>query len=85
MYKNDGPYDAYIDITRVGEMYKISETTPLTIGGAVTLSKIQDLLSTVGETNKDYWYAPILASHIGKIGSVPVRNVIYEYLRESKF
>ena len=82
MYKNDGPYDAYIDVTRVGELYKISETTPLTIGGAVTLSKIQDFLSTVGETNKDYWYAPILASHIGKIGSVPVRNVLYKYLRD---
>ena len=75
MYKNDGPYDAYIDVSRVGELYQVSQTTPLTFGGGVTLTKIQEVFSSIGETNKDYWYASILAEHIGKIGSVPVRNV----------
>ena len=75
MYKNDGPYDAYVDITRIGELYQVTRSTPLTIGGGVTLTNVMELLNSIGSTNPDYWYATILAEHIGKIGSVPVRNV----------
>ena len=75
VYKNDGPYDAYVDLAGVTELTRTSQSTPLIVGGAVTLTNFQQLLFSAGSANPDYWYAPILAEHIGKIASVPVRNV----------
>ena len=75
VYKNDGPYDVNVDITKIADLYQISKDSPLTIGGGVNLSDMKDFLSSIGSTNSDYWYAATLAEHIGKIGSVPVRNV----------
>jgi xanthine dehydrogenase/oxidase len=75
VYKNDGPYDAYVDVTQVPELYHVSSSTPMTVGGAVTLTNLLETLSTIAATNDDYWYGSILAEHIGKIGSVPLRNV----------
>jgi len=74
VYKNDGPYDAYVDLAGVTELTRTSQSTPLIVGGAVTLTNFQQLLFSAGSANPDYWYAPILAEHIGKIASVPVRN-----------
>lgn len=75
VYKNDGPYDAYVDISKIKELNQHSTDTPLMVGGGVNLTVLQRILSTIGATNSDYWYGSILAEHIGKIGSVPVRNV----------
>ena len=75
LYKNDGPYDCYVDVTRVGDLYRVTQSTPLTIGGGVTLTNLMELFASIWSTNPDYWYAPILAEHIGKIASAPVRNV----------
>ena len=76
VYKKDGPYDAYVDLSGVGELSRVSQSTPLTVGGAVTLTQFHEVLVSAGASNPDYWYAPTLAEHIAKIGSVPVRNVI---------
>lgn len=65
----------YVDINNIGDLHKISKNTPLIVGGGVNLTDLQGILSSVGSTNTDYWYAQILAEHIGKIGSVPLRNV----------
>ncbi len=75
VYKNDGPYEAYVDVSRIGELYQVTKSTPLTIGGGTTLTHLMELFGTIATENPDYWYAPILAEHIGKIGSTPVRNV----------
>ena len=75
MYKNDGPYDFYVDVTRVGELLQVTRSTPLTVGGGVTLTNLIELFGAIGSTNADYWYAPILGEHIAKIGNTPVRNV----------
>lgn len=74
VYKTDGPYDVYVDINNIGDLHKISKNTPLIVGGGVNLTDLQGILSSVGSTNTDYWYGQILAEHIGKIGSVPLRN-----------
>lgn len=65
----------YVDINNIGDLHKISKNTPLIVGGGVNLTDLQGILSSVGSTNTDYWYGQILAEHIGKIGSVPLRNV----------
>ena len=75
VYKNDGPYDAFVDVNKIGDLYQISKDSPLTVGGGINLTDMQETLSSIGSTNPDYWYAATLAEHIGKIGSVPVRNV----------
>lgn len=80
MYKNDGPYDAYVDITRIGELHQITRSTPLTIGGGVTISNWIELFDTIGSVNSDYWYAPNLAEHFRKIGSVSIRNVTTSFI-----
>ena len=75
VYKNDGSYDAYVDVNKIGDLYQISKDSPLTVGGGINLTDMQETLSSIGSTNPDYWYAATLAEHVGKIGSVPVRNV----------
>jgi len=45
------------------------------IGGGTTLTHLMELFEKIGAENPDYWYTPILAEHIGKIGSTPIRNV----------
>jgi len=57
------------------ELHQVTKATPLTIGGGTTLTNLMELLEKIGTENPDYWYAPILAEHIGKIGSTPIRNV----------
>ncbi len=52
----------------------------MTIGGGTTLTHLMELFDKIGAENPDYWYTPILAEHIGKIGSTPVRNVSNQYL-----
>jgi len=75
VYKKDGPYDAYVDLSGVSELSSTTESTPLTVGGAVSLTRFQQLLLSAGASNPDYWYASVLAQHIAKIASVPVRNL----------
>jgi xanthine dehydrogenase/oxidase len=75
VYKEDGPYDVYVDINQIGDLYQISKESPLIIGGGINLTVMQETLSFIGSMNPDYWYAETLAEHIEKIGSVPVRNV----------
>ncbi|XP_046441655.1 indole-3-acetaldehyde oxidase-like isoform X1 [Daphnia pulex] len=74
VYKEDGPYDVYVDINQIGDLYQISKDSPLIFGGGINLTVMQETLSSIGSTNPDYWYAVNLAEHIEKIGSVPVRN-----------
>ena len=80
VYKNDGPFEVYVDVSRIGELYQVTKSTPLTIGGGTTLTHLMELFEKIGAENPDYWYTPILAEHIGKIGSTPVRNVSNQYL-----
>ena len=75
VYKNDGPFEVYVDVSRIGELYQVTKSTPLTIGGGTTLTHLMELFEKIGAENPDYWYTPILAEHIGKIGSTPIRNV----------
>ena len=81
VYKNDGPYDAYVDITQVGELYQMKRMNPLTVGGGVTLTNFTEFLKSFGSDHSEYWYATILAEHIRKIGCVSVRNVIEKYFQ----
>ena len=39
------------------------------------LTELQELLDSVAETHAEYRYGSVLAEHIRKIGSTPVRNV----------
>lgn len=75
VYKNDGPFDAFVDVSKIRELYEKSTTTPLKIGGGVSLTDLHEVLSTIGSSNPDYVYASTLAEHIAQIGSLPVRNV----------
>lgn len=79
VYKDDGPYDAYIDVTRIEELHAISQTTQFTVGGNVTIAAFMNALSCIPSVNPDYWYGPILVEHLEKIGSVPIRNVSIYY------
>ena len=46
VYKNDGPYDAYVDVNKIGDLYQISKDSPLTVGGGINLTDMQETLSS---------------------------------------
>ena len=58
VYKNDGPFEVYVDVSRIGELYQVTKSTPLTIGGGTTLTHLMELFEKIGAENPDYWYAP---------------------------
>ncbi|CAF0756244.1 unnamed protein product [Brachionus calyciflorus] len=74
VYKNDGPYQIYIDLKSIEELYEIKIYPELIeIGSQVTLS---NLINTFKECSSSpgYGYLKVLAHHLSKIANRGVRN-----------
>jgi len=78
IYKNDGPYDGFLDITNIPELsqitYPANDANELIFGGGVTLSASISALEKASNL-KGFHYAEEMSKHIKRIANVPVRNV----------
>ena len=75
IYKNEGPYDAYIMIKNIPDLYQLSNNdTSLTIGSEMSLNKLIEIFDTFSSFD-GFQYLSVISSHIGKIANVSVRNV----------
>lgn len=74
VYKNDGPYQIYIDLKSIEELYKIENYPALVkIRSQVTLNNVirafDDFSSSSG-----FEYLKILSNHLSKVANRGVRN-----------
>ncbi|KAL9979239.1 hypothetical protein ACROYT_G016871 [Oculina patagonica] len=77
IFKNDGPFDVMIDITKVKELHTIPSATEVpngdfVIGAGVPLNTLIKVLDEQANVVSGY---KVLADHVRKVANVPVRNV----------
>lgn len=82
VYKNDGPYKAYIDISNVPELKKCSvdNRAGIVLGAAVTLTEMIDFLKNKVANMDGFEYGKYMGNHIERVANVPVRNVSEKYI-----
>ncbi|ODN02750.1 putative aldehyde oxidase 1 [Orchesella cincta] len=74
VFKGDGPYSTYIDITDVPELHEISmDKTGMVLGGATTLTTAIDQFMAASKMD-GYVYASEFAKHFRRVASLTVRN-----------
>jgi len=84
VYKHDGPFQAYIEITGVPELRQTSiDDKEILLGGGVTLTEIIDFLKKSSVKN-GFEYASRVSSHLERVANVPVRNVSLYLISASK-
>ena len=67
VYKNEGPFDVYIDIKNVPDLFAITKTAmELTVGAGITLTKLIEILNLYS-AQSGFEYLSVIAIHIGKI------------------
>lgn len=75
VFKEDGPYSAYIDVNSVPELKQsMMDTSGVKIGANVSLSNAIDLLQKASEID-GYSYTAQISKHLKRVANVPVRNV----------
>ena len=75
VYKNDGPYDAYVEVNSVPDLQVLSvNKSEAVIGGATTLSHAITFLQELSET-EGFGYTAGMSKHIRRVANTPVRNV----------
>lgn len=77
IYKNDGPFDVMIDISKIEQLHTIPSETELpngdvVIGAGVPLNTLIKFLEDQASVVAGY---KVLADHVRKVANVPVRNV----------
>ncbi|XP_035713400.1 xanthine dehydrogenase/oxidase isoform X1 [Folsomia candida] len=75
VYKNDGPYQAYLDISSVPELKNavLSATTGVQIGAGVTLFHAIDHFQKASEL-PGYFYMAQISKHLKRVANTPIRN-----------
>ncbi|GAU94198.1 hypothetical protein RvY_06020 [Ramazzottius varieornatus] len=74
---DDGPCDALVDTKKIVELTQITTdaTEGVTVGANVSLTHlIQVLREPAAKNPAQYHYMDVLADHISKVASVPIRN-----------
>lgn len=76
IYKNDGPYDIYIDTSGCVDLFEISDVADnaFTVGANVSLTNliaVTEKYSAIG----GFQYCASIAAHLRQVASLPVRNV----------
>lgn len=75
VYKNPGPYSVYLDVKNIPDLYTIQLiNNTLSINSRVTLKTMIDAFNSYSTTTPGFEYLSVLATHIGKIANVSVRN-----------
>ena len=74
VYKNEGPFEVFIDIKYVPDLYQVVRNPAmLSIGASVQLTNLIDIFNDYSSTN-GFQYLTQLSHHISKIGNISVRN-----------
>ena len=66
IFNEDGPYDQYIDISGVPELFTIGPD-PFIVGGGVSLGDFINECERQAAVNTNYFYAAQIAAHIKKV------------------
>ncbi|XP_071107754.1 xanthine dehydrogenase-like [Haliotis cracherodii] len=74
IFKNEGPFDVFVDLHDIKELYKIEvSANSVRFGAGLSISALIDALQERAG-DKGYSYFNGIASHLLKIGNVLVRN-----------
>ncbi|KAK7506537.1 hypothetical protein BaRGS_00002012, partial [Batillaria attramentaria] len=75
IFKNEGPFDVYIDLREVKELYKITVTdSSVKFGANTTLSVLIKTLKSLTDTQPGFEYFAVLVRHLKLVGNVLMRN-----------
>ncbi|KAK7112653.1 uncharacterized protein [Littorina saxatilis] len=75
IFKNEGPFDVYIDIREVKDLYEIKETeTSVKFGANTSLSTFIKKLKELKDSQPGFHYFPALVKHLKLVGNVLMRN-----------
>lgn len=74
VFKNDGPYSAYITTNGIKEMYTVTMESPLKLGANVSLTRCIEVFKHMAESDPGYDYLHALVSHWQVVANVSVRN-----------
>lgn len=74
VYKNDGPFNVFIDIKNISSLYQVSHNNnELTLGAALSINNLIELFETFSKV-EGFEYLSNIAKHFSKIANVAVRN-----------
>lgn len=75
IFKNDGPFDVYIDLREVKELYtiKVAEAS-VKFGGNTSLTALIKNLKSLDNTKPGFEYFAVLVRHLKLVGNVLMRN-----------
>lgn len=77
VYKNDGPYEGFIEINDVPELKSIfMDNSGIMLGGNVTLTAMIDMFEKSSKI-EGLTYTRDFLYHCRRIASLSIRNVIY--------
>ena len=77
IFKNEGPFQCYINIKNINELNIIEKSGKnLFIGASITLTKLQSIFRKYAKEESDiFGHLDELASNLDKVGSTQIRNV----------
>ncbi|XP_076057313.1 uncharacterized protein LOC143034854 [Oratosquilla oratoria] len=75
VYKEDGPYNMYINTTSIKKLYHVSTKAPLVIGANVSLARVIEVFELTAKSWQGYQHLENLAQHWRVVANVAVRNV----------
>lgn len=79
VYKNDGPFTAYINIGRVRELYTITHGPPLVLGANVSIAQCIKVFKEMPTIMSGYHHLTEIADHWNAVANVSVRNVSFHF------
>ena len=75
IYPEDNPFDVYIAIKDIPELYQVVKTnTSITIGSMITVTKLIELFDLFSKFD-GYQYLSEISNHMQKVGNVSIRNI----------
>ncbi|RXG50793.1 Xanthine dehydrogenase 1 [Armadillidium vulgare] len=77
VYKNDGPYNTFVNTTGVTVLYDVTLQPSLVIGANVSLARCIEIFQEAAKNNKGYRHLTEIAKHWGVVANVGVRNVSF--------
>ena len=75
IYPEDNPFDVYIAIKDIPELYQVVKTnTSITIGSMITVTKLIELFDLFSKFD-GYQYLSEISTHMQKVGNTSIRNI----------
>nr|BAS67018.1 aldehyde oxidase [Penaeus japonicus]BBC28100.1 aldehyde oxidase [Penaeus japonicus] len=74
VFKNDGPYTAYISTSGIRELYSTRVGSPLEMGANVSLNRAIEIFEHMAASDQSYHHLQSLADHWKVVANVAVRN-----------